>query len=274
MRLKGKVALVTGAGSGIGRATALRFAEEGASVVCVGRSENAVQVAEQIGEQAVGVRADVGEEDDVRRMFAEAVERFGRVDVLVNNAGFGGGLMPLDEQTTENFDRVHGTNIRGTFFCMKYGVPVLKEAGGGSIVNVSSATSLVGFRHHAVYGAAKAGVNQMSVSAALDYVDDGIRVNVVAPGSIWTGLHPMSTQHATPPEGIGRPAGVPMDRWGLAGEIANAVLFLASDEASFITGAVLPVDGGYAIGFPGMGKLRPGTASPEFLASLEAEPTT
>jgi NAD(P)-dependent dehydrogenase (short-subunit alcohol dehydrogenase family) len=264
MRLDGKVALVTGGGSGIGRATATRFAAEGAKVVVVGRSENALAVAAEIG--GLGVRADVGDEEAVRRMVDTTVAHFGRLDVLVNNAGFGGGLMPLHEQTTENFDRVHGTNLRGVFFCMKYGVLAMREAGGGSIVNVSSATALVGYRHHSIYGAAKAGVNQLSQSAALDYAPDHIRVNVVAPGSIWTGLNPMSKVHAEPPPGVGRVAGVPMDRWGLATEIANAVLFLASDEASFVTGAILPVDGGYAIGFPGMGKLHPGTPSDEYLA--------
>jgi NAD(P)-dependent dehydrogenase (short-subunit alcohol dehydrogenase family) len=272
MRLKGKVAVVTGAGSGIGKATAQLFAAEGASVVCVGRSANALRVAEDLDDTfgagtGLGVTADVSHEEDVARMVTATEERFGRLDVLVNNAGFGGGLMPLHEQTTENFDRVHGTNVRGVFFCMKYGVLSMRESGGGSIVNVSSATSLVGYRHHSVYGAAKAGVNQLSMSAALDYAADHIRVNVVAPGSIWTGLVPMSREHDRPPEGIGRPAGVPMDRWGLAEEIAAAILFLASDEASFVTGAVLPVDGGYAVGFPGMAKVNPGTPSPEYLAA-------
>jgi NAD(P)-dependent dehydrogenase (short-subunit alcohol dehydrogenase family) len=274
MRLKGRIAVVTGAGSGIGKATAQLFAAEGASVVCVGRSENALRVAEDLDETfgpgtGLGVTADVSHEEDVARMITATEERYGRLDVLVNNAGFGGGLMPLHEQTTENFDRVHGTNVRGVFFCMKYGVLSMRESGGGSIVNVSSATSLIGYRHHSVYGAAKAGVNQMSVSAALDYAADHIRVNVVAPGSIWTGLVPMSREHERPPEGIGRPPGVPMDRWGLAEEIATAILYLASDEASFVTGAVLPVDGGYAIGFPGMSKINPGTASEEYLASRQ-----
>ncbi|MBB3664549.1 NAD(P)-dependent dehydrogenase (short-subunit alcohol dehydrogenase family) [Prauserella sediminis] len=271
-RLRGKVAVVTGGGSGIGKATATRFAAEGARVVVVGRSRNALDVAAEIGDAAFGVQADVADEDAVQRVIDATVGRFCRLDVLVNNAGFGGGLMPLHEQSSENFDRVHATNLRGVFLCMKAGIVPMREAGGGSIVNVSSASALVGYRHHSVYGAAKAGVNQLSVSAALDYAPDGIRVNVVAPGSIWTGLHPLSGTSAEPPPGIGRPAGVPMDRWGLASEIANAVLFLASDEASFVTGAVLPVDGGYATGFPGMGKINPGTPSPEWVAAQAVSP--
>jgi NAD(P)-dependent dehydrogenase (short-subunit alcohol dehydrogenase family) len=263
VRLKDKVAVVTGAGSGIGRATAEAFAAEGARVVCASVSDRATEVARRIGDAAVGVRADVADEDDVIRMIATAEQEFGRLDVLVNNAGFGGGRKPLHEQTVETWDRVHGVNLRGVFFCMKHGVLAMRRGGaGGSIVNVTSASAVIGFLHHSVYGAAKAGVNQLTRAAALDYADDGIRVNAVAPGSVWTGLVPMSGEHPVPPAGADRPAGVPMDRWGLSGEVAAAVLFLASDEASFVTGTVLPVDGGYAIGFSGMGARNTGRDAP------------
>lgn len=258
MRFTGKVAVVTGAGSGIGRAMAYRFAEEGASVVCASVSGRACEVAEDIGDAALGVRADVGDEDDVRRMIAVTEERFGRVDILVNNAGFGGGLKPLHEQTTQNWDRVHGVNLRGVFFCMKYGVLAMLRTGGGSIVNVSSATGVVGWKHHGVYGAAKAGVNQLTKTAALDYADDGIRVNAVCPGTIWTGLVPMAEQSPEPAPEVPRVPGIPMDRWGLSDEIAAAALFLASDDASYVTGVVMPVDGGYSIGFSGMGAEKTG----------------
>ncbi|XVQ08085.1 SDR family NAD(P)-dependent oxidoreductase [Spirillospora sp. CA-255316] len=261
MRLKDKVAVITGAGSGIGRATALRFAEEGAKVVLASISGSAEDVAEEIGDTAVGLRADVSDEAAVRRMIATAEERFGRVDVLVNNAGFGGGLKPLHEQTTENWDRVHGVNLRGVFFCMKYGIISMRRTGGGSIVNVSSATAVVGFKHHSVYGAAKAGVNQLTKAAALDYADDNIRVNAVCPGTIWTGLVAQSKEHAEPPPGVYRVPGIPMDRWGLAEEIASAALFLAGDEASYITGVLVPVDGGYSVGFSGMGAEKRGRAT-------------
>jgi NAD(P)-dependent dehydrogenase (short-subunit alcohol dehydrogenase family) len=258
MRLKGKVAVITGAGSGIGAAIAHRFAAEGASVVLASISGRAIDVAAEIGDAAVGVQADVADEDDVRRMIAVAEESFGRLDVLVNNAGFGGQLKKLHQQSTEDWDRIHGVNLRGVFFCMKYGILAMRRSGGGSIVNVSSATAMVGFKRHSVYSAAKAGVNQLTKAAALDYADDNIRVNAVCPGTVWTGLVALSKDHAEPPPGVFRVAGIPMDRWGLAGEIASTALFLASDEASYITGTLLPVDGGYSIGFSGMGAEKDG----------------
>lgn len=261
MYLRGKVAVVTGAGSGIGKATARRFADEGANVVCASISGSAIGVAEEIGDAAVGVRADVGDEADVQRLIATAEERFGRIDVLVNNAGFGGGLKPLHEQTTENWDRVHRVNLRGVFLCMKYGIASMRGTGGGSVVNISSATAVVGFKHHSVYGAAKAGVNQLTKAAALDYADDGIRINAVCPGTIWTGLVDQSQEFPEPPPGIYRVPGIPMDRWGLAEEIAATALFFASDQSSYITGVLMPVDGGYSIGFSGMGAEKKGKAA-------------
>lgn len=258
MRLKDKVAVITGAGSGIGKAIAQRFADEGAKVVCASVTGRARQVAAEIGEAAVGVQADVSDEDDVQRLMTTAQEAFGRIDVLVNNAGFGGKLKPLHEQTTADWDRIHGVNLRGVFFCMKYGIIAMRGMGGGSIVNISSATAVVGFKNHGVYGAAKAGVNQMTKAAALDYADDNIRVNAVCPGTIWTGLVAMSKVSPEPPPGVYRLPGIPMDRWGLAHEIASAALYLASDEASYVTGVLMPVDGGYSIGFSGLGAEKTG----------------
>ncbi|WP_026343292.1 SDR family NAD(P)-dependent oxidoreductase [Nocardia sp. BMG111209] len=258
MRLRDKVAVITGAGSGIGKAMAHRFAAEGAHVLGVSLSDSAARVAAEIGGDAVGIRADVADEADVQRMISTAEEKFGRIDILVNNAGFGGGLKPLHEQTTENWDRVHGVNLRGVFFCMKYGIISMRGTGGGSIVNVSSATAVVGFKHHSIYGAAKAGVNQLTKAAALDYADDRIRVNAICPGTIWTGLVPMSEESPEPPPGVWRLPGIPMDRWGLADEIAAAALFLAGDESSYITGTLMPVDGGYSVGFSGMGAEKSG----------------
>jgi len=253
MRLANKVAVITGAGSGMGKAMAHRFAAEGAHVICADISGKQNEVAAAIGAAAVGVTANVADEADVQNMIATAEQTFGRVDILVNNAGFGGGTAPLHEQTTENWDRVHSVNIRGVFFGMKYGVLSMLKTGGGAIVNISSASGIVGWKAHSIYGAAKAGVNQLTKSAALDYAGRNIRINAVAPGTIWTGLVPMSKECPEPPPGGRRLPGIPLDRWGLAKDIAAAALFLASDEAAYITGVILPVDGGYCIGFSGMG---------------------
>jgi NAD(P)-dependent dehydrogenase (short-subunit alcohol dehydrogenase family) len=253
MRLENKIAIITGAGSGMGRAMAKRFAAEGAHVICADISGKQEAVAAEIGDAAVPIHADVANENDVRKMIAVAEDKFGRLDILVNNAGFGGPMAPLHEQTAELWDRVHSVNIRGVFFGMKYGITSMLKTGGGAIVNISSASGLVGWKHHGVYGAAKAGVNQLTKVAALDYAGKNIRVNAVLPGTMWTGLVKQSEQFPEPPPGIFRLPGIPMDRWGLASDIASAALYLASDEAAYVTGVLLPVDGGYSIGFSGMG---------------------
>jgi len=253
MRLANKVAVITGAGSGMGKAMAELFSAEGAKVVCADISGNQEEVAASIGDAAVAAQVDVANEDDVRNMIATAEEKFGRLDILVNNAGFGGGMMPLHEQTTENWDRVHSVNIRGVFFGMKHGIISMLKTGGGAIVNIGSASGVVGWKHHSIYGAAKAGVHQLTKTAALDYANNNIRVNAIAPGTMWTGLVEASKTYAEPPPGAPVLAGIPLNRWGLAKDIATAALYLASDEAAYVTGVVLPVDGGYCIGFSSMG---------------------
>ncbi len=259
-RLQNKTAIITGAGSGMGKAMAELFASEGANVVLADISGAQEDVAASIGDAALALNCNVADEADVIAMIAAAEAKFGKVDILCNNAGFGGGMAPLHEQSTENWDRVHSVNIRGVFFCMKHGVISMQKTGGGSIVNTGSASAVVGWKGHSIYGAAKAGVHQMTRAAALDYGKDNIRINAIAPGTIWTGLVPQSKEMPEPPEGGWRLPGVPMDRWGLARDIANAALFLASDEAAYITGVVLPVDGGYCIGFSGMGAEYSGAA--------------
>jgi NAD(P)-dependent dehydrogenase (short-subunit alcohol dehydrogenase family) len=253
MRLDKKVAVITGAGSGMGSAMAKLFASEGAKVICADISGKQDDVAAAIGESAVPIHADVANENDIQRMIAAAEDKFGRLDILVNNAGFGGPMAPLHEQSVENWDRVHSVNIRGVFFGMKYGIASMLKTGGGAIVNISSASGLVGWKHHGVYGAAKAGVNQLTKTAALDYAGKNIRVNAVLPGTMWTGLVKQSQQFPEPPPGARRLPGIPLDRWGRASDIAYAALYLASDEAAYVTGVLLPVDGGYCIGFSGMG---------------------
>ena len=253
MRLQGKIAVITGAGSGMGKAMAQLFAAEGAKLVLADISGQQDAVAASLGDAAIAVHCNVAEEADVQNMIATAEKAYGRIDVLCNNAGFGGGMAALHEQSTEAWDLVHGVNLRGVFFGMKHGVISMMKTGGGAIVNTTSASGVVGWKHHSIYGAAKAGVNQMTKTAALDYAGAKIRVNAVAPGTIWTGLVPASKEFPTPPPGAPTLAGIPMNRWGLASEIAAAALFLASDDASYITGVILPVDGGYCIGFSGMG---------------------
>jgi NAD(P)-dependent dehydrogenase (short-subunit alcohol dehydrogenase family) len=252
-RLENKVAVITGAGSGMGKAMAELFAREGAKLLLTDISGNEETVAASLGDATVALRVDVSKEADIQTMIATAEERFGRIDILCNNAGFGGGMAPLHEQTTESWDRVHETNLRGAFFGIKYGVISMMKTGGGAIVNTTSASGVVGWKGHSIYGAAKAGVNQLTKTAALDYAPHNIRINAIAPGTIWTGLVPMSKDNPTPPEGVFRLPGIPMDRWGYASEIAQAALFLASDDASYITGHILPVDGGYCIGYSSMG---------------------
>jgi NAD(P)-dependent dehydrogenase (short-subunit alcohol dehydrogenase family) len=229
------------------------FAAEGAKVVCADISGKQDEVATKIGAAAVAVHADVAKEADIQNMIATAEKRFGRLDILVNNAGFGGGLKPLHEQTSEHWDWVHSVNIKGVFLGMKYGITSMLKTGGGAIVNIASNVGLVGMKGHGVYAAAKAGVIQMTKIAALDYGMQNIRANAVCPGTTWTGLVKQSAEHAEPPPGIFVLPGIPMNRWGLAREMATTALFLASDEASYITGAAIPVDGGYAVGFSGMG---------------------
>jgi NAD(P)-dependent dehydrogenase (short-subunit alcohol dehydrogenase family) len=271
MRLEGKIAVITGGGSGMGKAMAQIFSAEGARVVLADISGKQEEVAGAINEaartgganevRAVPVHADVSVEEDVKNMIATAEKQFGRLDILCNNAGFGGPMAALADQSLETWNRVHDTNIKGAFLGMKYGILSMLKTGGGAIVNTTSASGVVGWKHHSVYGAAKAGVNQLTKAAALDYSDQNIRINAIAPGTMWTGLVEASQQYAEPPADYPTLAGIPLGRWGLARDIAYAALYLASDEAAYVTGVILPVDGGYSIGFSGMGAERPGIAT-------------
>jgi NAD(P)-dependent dehydrogenase (short-subunit alcohol dehydrogenase family) len=243
MRLAGKVALITGGAHGMGAAEARLFAQEGARVVIgdVLEGEGA-QVAAGIGDNARFARLDVTSETAWSTAIAATLAAFGKLDVLVNNAGISGS--DPDIMSTSAWDRLMAVNAKGVFLGMKHAIPAMRGAGGGAIVNISSISGFVGQQVvHMGYNASKGAVRLMTKAAAVQYAADGIRVNSVHPGI----MPPMLTSKATADPGV-RAAllkGVPMGREGRVEEVAYAVLFLASDEASYVTGTELVVDGGF-----------------------------
>jgi NAD(P)-dependent dehydrogenase (short-subunit alcohol dehydrogenase family) len=246
-RLEGKVALITGAASGIGLATAERFLNEGASLVMADNQAEALEAqAARLG--AVGVDMDVTKSADVRRAVEAAVERFGRLDVLFANAGIGFTGTIVDS-SDDDWDRVMAVNARGVFFSARESIRrmLAQEKPGGSVVINGSISGLVGIPGQAPYAPSKGAVVEMTRQLAVEYAAQGVRVNCVCPGTIDTTLLRRAMAMSGDPEAFLAMlmAGHPIGRIGLADEIAAAVAFLASDEASFITGAILPVDGGY-----------------------------
>ena len=246
----GKVALVTGGGTGIGRATAIAFAREGAQVVIGNRNseagESVVNAIRESGGEASFLRTDVAVEDDIKALVDLAVSKYGRLDAAFNNAGIGGLSGPLAEQTNENYDEVMGTNVKGLWLSMKYEIQAMLKAGGGAIVNNSSVGGLLGFAGVGIYSASKHAVMGLTKSGALEYSAHGIRINAVNPAVIRT---PMA-------EGLARERRVepddfasfhPIGRIGEPEEVAEAVLWLCSDKASFVTGTATCVDGGFTI---------------------------
>jgi NAD(P)-dependent dehydrogenase (short-subunit alcohol dehydrogenase family) len=247
MRLAGKVALVSGGASGMGQSEAAIFAREGAKVTVGDILEvEGREVAEKIvkdGGQGLFVKLDVTSEADWREAIAATVRSFGKLDILVNNAGISGTFDP-DMLSTAAWDALMAVNAKGVFLGMKYAIPALKQAGGGAIVNISSISGFVGQDNvHMAYNASKGAVRIMTKTAAVQYAGDGIRVNSVHPGF----MPPMRTskRSADPAWRARMLDAVPMRRAGRVEEVAHAVLFLASDEASYITGTELVVDGGY-----------------------------
>ncbi len=243
-RLDGKVAIVTGAGSGIGLAIARLFAAEGASVVVADVSGREAAVADEIGPPAFPFHFDVADEMQAEVLVDAAVERFGRVDVVCNNAGLGGELASVHETRLEMIDEILRINLRGSFIVMQRSIAQMLRNGGGAIVNTASIASFQSTPGHSIYSASKGGVMAMTRAAAVEYGDRNIRVNALCPGPIET---PMI---ASAPEPLlaSLKARIPMDRFGTPEEMARVALFLASEDASFITGQGIIADGGRIAG--------------------------
>jgi NAD(P)-dependent dehydrogenase (short-subunit alcohol dehydrogenase family) len=245
-RFNGKSVLVTGAGSGIGRATALAFAAEGARLLVSDVDESSARAtavaARELGVEAESIRADVSRAADCVAMVDLAVKRFGRLDVAFNNAGINIHAAPIAEIDEGEWQRIVGINLTGVFLCMKYEIAAMKRTGGGAIVNTASVGGLIGTAGVTAYCATKHGVVGLTKSAALDHIKDGIRINAVCPGGTRTA---MLTEWFKDPE-VERAAlaGTPIGRMAEPAEIARSVLFLASEEASFMVGHALVADGG------------------------------
>ena len=245
-RFAGKSVLVTGAGSGIGRAAALAFASEGARLIVADVNEPdglaTVAAAQERGTEAEFVRADVSRSGDCAAMVERALARFGRLDVAFNNAGINLSVAPIAEVKESDWDRILAVNLTGVYLCMKHEIPAMKRGGGGAIVNTASVGGLIGTAGVTAYCATKHGVVGLTKSAALDHIRDGIRINAVCPGGTRTAMlaewfkHPEVERAAL--------AGTPIGRMADPAEIARTVLFLASEESSFMVGHALVADGG------------------------------
>jgi NAD(P)-dependent dehydrogenase (short-subunit alcohol dehydrogenase family) len=246
MKPEGKIALVTGALTGIGRAVAIAFAQEGAKVVVSGRREKEGQELaaelQALGAEAIFIRTDVRNDEDVRKLVDQTVSRFGRLDIAVNNAGTEGTPGPVTDQTAESYAATFDTNVLGTLLSMKHELRAMLPKGSGSIVNVSSAYGSIGAAGASVYVASKHAVEGLTKSAALEVAGTGVRVNVVAPGTTDTGMLTRFT--STDKNKATLVSTVPLKRLATPEEIAHVIAFVASANASYMTGASIPVDGG------------------------------
>lgn len=243
---EGKVALVTGGAFGIGRATAIAFAKKGAKVAIVDWLEDTetLDAIESAGGEAIFVKCDVSKSDNVISMVETTIARFGRLDYAFNNAGIEGVMAPTQDCTEENFDKTIGVNLKGIWLCMKYQIPEMLKQGKGAIVNCASIAGLVGFPGLPVYVASKHGIVGLTKTAALECAKQGIRVNAVCPGAIKTAMIDRITGKKKEVEEQFA-AMEPVGRMGEPEEVANAVIWLCSDEASFVTGHPMAIDGGW-----------------------------
>ncbi|MBV1916646.1 MAG: SDR family oxidoreductase [Sphingomonadaceae bacterium] len=251
-RLDGKVAIITGAASGMGRESALLFAREGAKVIAAdlnveGGEETAV-LASKSGGHCIFQRTDVSSEDDVASLVKRASDEFGRLDILFNNAGLIGAVGPLENIEADDWDRTQAVLLRGAYLGIKHAAPVLRASGGGAIISTSSVSGFYAYPNLHAYGSAKAGLIQLTKSTAIQYGQDSIRVNCISPGNIVTPI--IGGLQGLDAEAVEKKFGgtQPIPRPGVANDIAQAALFLASDEAGFITGHNLVVDGGMTLG--------------------------
>jgi len=246
-RLKGKIGIVTGAGSGIGRACAIALAKEGAQVALVGRRKDRIeQVALAIGDRAWAISADVSQPPEIQRLVDEAVRRFGGVNFLLNNAG----IMQVgnaEQITEEQWDRVFNVNVRSVWLLSRAVLPHMRKAGGGSIINIASTLGMVGARNRAAYASSKGAVILLTKSMAIDYGHENIRVNSICPSFVETELTSAILSKSGDPDAVRRErtAAHPIGRLGQPEDIAGLAVYLASDESSWTTGSILPVDGGY-----------------------------